>query len=638
MLDQMRHRGPDGHGVASLGGDAHGVAHDPAIELPLGRAVLGHLRLAILDLSPAGLQPMADDRDEIFVSFNGELFNFQILRAELEARGHAFRSQTDTEVLVHGWREWGTGLISRIEGMFAFILHDTRTGETVIVRDRVGVKPLYYATRPDGVTVVASEVKALFAAGVPPAVDPAGLDMFLKWLWVPDPVTAFRGVKKLPAGHFLRVGADGERELVEYWDFEFDTTATPADGAGVTRAAVTAAVERQLISDVPLGAFFSGGLDSTAIVELMRRSERQPPTCFTVGFTRRDLSHDVIVDDVHFAREYAATHELDYHEETLQPRVSETLPDVIWHMDEPIGDPAALSAFLIAQRASDNLTVLLSGMGGDEVFGGYPRYLAALYARTFRRLPRPVRQALHSTAAAIPGAGAGRIATVGRNAQKFLRTAERPFPHDYVGFLTYLPDDARSSLYAADWRDGLSLGEASRIHDAYLARVAGEPWLNQAMYLDLKTFLPSLNLTYMDKMSMAHSIESRVPLLDERVLEVARRIPPEDRLRYREGKLTFKRAMRGVVPDRIIDRKKAGFSAPARGWLRHELAPMVDELLGPGRIRERGILNPSAVKVLIDDFRTGRRDNALQIWQLLTLELWLATFIDAPAPSRVVLS
>lgn len=638
MAEALRHRGPDGQGVVVVAQGKATVQYSPA-ESPLaGDVVLGHSRLAIIDLSSAGFQPMTDEAKRFWVVYNGEIYNFLDLRRELEGRGHSFASRTDTEVIVHGWDEWGEGLLQRLEGMFAFCLHDAATGCTVLARDRLGVKPLYYATRSDGAFLAASEVKALLAAGLDARLDPDGVNRFLTWLWVPDPGTAFAGVEKLPPGHILTLQADGSRTTRPYWDLEFEPDGLAfAEQSAHLHEAVRDAVTRELVSDVPLGAFFSGGLDSTAVVEMMRRYGGKPPTCFTVGFAPRDLSLDVIPDDLRFARPYAAKTGIDYREEVLQPNLVEALPKVVWHMDEPVADPAALAAYRITEVASDVCTVMLSGVGGDELFGGYPRYRAAALAQRYRALPSAARAAIRGGLRLLPAAGAGRLPRLGRNAHKLIDNADAQFPDDYLSFLTYFDSDARAELYTSDFRSSLSGIPVDASHRDHLARVRGDDWLHQVMYLDVKTYLPALNLTYMDRMSMAHSVEVRVPLLDELVVEVMRRAPAEAKLRGRELKVLFRSAMRGVVPDDILVRSKAGFSAPARGWLLHELRPLIDDLLSPETTHRRGLFRPPAVERLIKDFRSGRRDSALQVWQLLTLELWQQAFLDGrheAAPTR----
>ena len=529
MVETIRHRGPDGAGVATFARERGvEVTRSPVFDGARSDVVLAHTRLAIIDLSDAGLQPMSDDDLAVWVVFNGEIFNFQELRGHLSSRGHRFHSNTDTEVLVHGWKEWRFDLLRRIEGMFTFCLHDMRTGETVVARDRLGIKPLYWGHRPDGAFVAASEVKAVFAGGVEPQLDLEGLDSFLQWRYVPDPDTAFGGIKKLAPGHVLTVSPAGKVSVQEYWDLRYE----PAADGGETqverlREAVASAVKRQLVADVPVGAFFSGGIDSTSIVEFMRRElEPDLPACFTVGFSPRDLAHDVVPDDVRFARAYAAERRIDYRESILEPDLADSLPRVVWHLEELIADPAALSAYHICSAAHGSFKVLLSGMGGDEIFGGYPRYRAAAIARHLRRLPKPLVSALEHATLRLPGAGATRLARFGRNAQKLVGSAAIPFPGDYLGMLSYFDDTSRNALYTSDLQGALA--DKARTHadlGEQIERVGAEDWLHQAMYLDVKTFLPALNLTYMDKMSMAHSIEVRVPLIDELVVDVTRTMP-----------------------------------------------------------------------------------------------------------------
>jgi asparagine synthase (glutamine-hydrolysing) len=629
MLEIMRHRGPDGSGVVTFDGDRATVTRSPDEPASRGRILLGFARLAIIDLSDAGFQPMTDEHEDVWVVFNGEIFNFRELRRELEAHGHTFASRTDTEVLVHGWDEWGEGLFKRINGMFALCLYDRRRGTAVFARDRLGIKPLYYATRRDGALVVASEIKALLAAGIEARLDPAGIDSYLNWRWVPDPATAFEDVKKLEPGHLLHVHRDGRTKFERYWDLRYELDGERTDRqADELRGAVEHAVGRQLISDVPLGAFFSGGIDSTAVVEIMRRSmSPERPTCFTIGFSKRDLAHDVVPDDLRFSRLYSERAAIDYREAILRPSLVESLPGVVWHLEEPIADPAALSAYFICEAASQDHTVLLSGMGGDELFGGYPRYVAAALARWYRWVPRPIRRSARFAADSLPAAGGGALARFGRNSQKLLSHAELPFPEDYLAFLTYFDVDRRRQLYSLDFGSAVNGSNRSAIIQRHLAAVGDCHWLHQAMYLDLKIYLPAL-LTYMDKMSMAHSIEARVPLLDELVVDVMSRVSPRGKVVGTRTKTLFKQAMNGVVPSEIINRGKAGFTAPVRGWLANELGSLAQEVLSPAEIRRRGLFEPEPIQRLLADFRSGRRDTAMQIWQLLTLELWQQAFID----------
>ncbi len=629
MTSMMVHRGPDGGGVRLF---------KPARGLP--GAALGHRRLSIIDTSERGAQPMSDATGRYWLTYNGEIYNFPELRADLERDGHRFRSRTDTEVLVELFARKGPAALERLNGIFAFAIWDSLAGSLFLARDRLGVKPLYYA-QTAGQFYFASEIKALLPALPAPRLRPDMLLDFLTFLWVPDPDTLFDGVMKLPPGH-LATCEDGRLSVRAWWDMTFaPERRTEADWSTTVADTVATAVRRQRVSDVPLGSFLSGGLDSSAIVaELARTGER--PVAYTVGFTREDLAHDVVPDDVRYARLVAGLFDVEHHEQTLHPDAEELLPSLVWHMDEPVADPAALATYLICNAASERLTVILSGMGGDEVFAGYPRHLAARMALVADALPLSARKGLKGLIEKRVGIGApGRLRAPRRNALKLLRGIDLP-PHDrYLAYCSYYRPDELPDILSADLRTELVHHDPFRRHRDYLARVSGEHWLNQVLYLDMKTFLPCLNLTYTDKMSMAASTEVRVPLLDDELVALSGRIPPDLKLRRMTRKYILKRAMENRLPKEVIWRPKAGFGAPIRSWLVGGLRPMVDDLLSEERVRARGLFDPAAVKGLVDDFRCSREDNALRIWALLTLELWQRQFIDkqpevgsAGAPTR----
>lgn len=620
MTDILRHRGPDGRDTFYC--PASGST--PAVGL-------GHRRLSIIDLSDAGRQPMATADGRYWLTYNGEIYNHLDLRRELEADGVAFRSRTDSEALLYGYARWGPDLLPRLNGIFAFAIWDALTKELFVARDHMGIKPLYY-TRVNGSFLFASEIKALFRyPGVRREIDRLGLHQFLSFLWVPDPRTAFADIHKLPAGHWARV-KDGALTIREWWDCagqEVDPGRPVADCADEVRSLLKAAVERQLMSDVPLGAFLSGGVDSSAVVALMSARQARPST-YTVGFTRQDLSYEIVDDDLRYARQVAKAFGTDSHEIILRPDVIATLPRVVWHMDEPVADPAAISAYLICREARRTLTVMLNGQGADEIFGGYPRHKAVRYADYYNRLPGAVRHNLMPRLlGSLKAAGPGHLTTAVRNARKLTRSAGLPFQERYLGYLTHFHHDQKLELYDADLREELSRVDANETHLAHLARVAGRDPLWRMCYLDLKTFLPSLNLTYTDKMSMAHGIEVRVPFLDPPLVEAAFRMPDDLKIHGRQGKYVLKRACAGLLPEPVLTRPKSGFTAPIRGWLQRELRPLVDEWLSPETIARRGLLSPVAVQSLVQEHRDGREDNAWKIYQLITLELWARTFIDS---------
>ncbi len=624
MTDRLAHRGPDGEGVCSF----------PASN---GRmpASLGHRRLFILDPGPRGAQPMCDPSGRYWITYNGEIYNFRQLRRELEREGLRFRSYCDTEVVLAMYRRHGAAMLGRLNGMFAMAIWDTAQGELFLARDRLGVKPLYYA-ESEGTLYFASEIKALLTALPRPRLRRDVVADYLTFLWVPDPDTMFEGVYKLPPGHCGTFSQRGLR-LTQYWDMSFAPERRPEEEwTDTVRHTVQAAIRRQMVSDVPLGSFLSGGIDSSAIVAEMSRSVDRVTT-FTVGASERDLEHESVPDDVRYARLIGERYGVDYHEQILEPDVVELLPKLIWHMDEPVADPAAITTYLICSAARERLTVILSGMGGDEIFAGYPRHLAAALGRGFDLFPRPLRSAVQRLIGGRLTLGdPGRLRGPRRNLMKLVRGLDASPWERYLTYCSYYQPAEMAALLG----EHTPTGDPFRRHRAHLERVSGEHWLNQLLYLDMKTFLPCLNLTYTDKMSMAASAEVRVPLLDDELVQLSGRIPPDLKLHRLTRKYVFKRSMEGVLPSEVVHRPKAGFGAPVRAWLVGELESMMGDLLSPKLVARRGLFDAAEVTRLIAANRAGQEDNALRLWALLTLELWQQTFVDAdalsgqPQPSR----
>jgi asparagine synthase (glutamine-hydrolysing) len=614
MTRLMLHRGPDGEGVRCF----------PSVEGSVP-AALGHRRLSIIDPTPRGAQPMSYADGRYWITYNGELYNFKQLRKDLRRDGFDFVTETDTEVLLAMYIRYGADMLDRLNGIFAFAIWDTHTQALFFARDRLGVKPLYYSNS-DGVLAFASEVKALLPIIGHPRMNTAALSEYLTFLWVPDPTTLFEGVMKLAPGHCATYDREG-LTISQWWDMRFAPENGNEEGwASATREAVQSAVRRQMVSDVPLGSFLSGGLDSSAIVAEMAAAAGSVST-YTIGFTKEDLEYDVVPDDVRYSREIAKAFPVDYHERIIKPEVAELLPRLVWHMDEPIADPAAISAYLVCAAAREKLTVILSGMGGDEIFAGYPRHLAARLARTLNVLPVGMRRfAREQIESHLTVGGPGRLRAHRRNLLKFVRGLEGSTPERYLTHSSYYQAYELSSLLSGDVK-AIASDPFAR-HRGYLENVQGEDWLNQLLYIDLKTFLPCLNLAYTDKMSMAASTEVRVPLLDDEVVALSARIPPSLKLRRTTRKYIFKQAMEGILPKSVIWRPKAGFTAPARAWLVGSLRPAIAELLSPASVRARGLFEPQAVQRLIAENERDEADHALRIWALLTLELWQRTFID----------
>jgi asparagine synthase (glutamine-hydrolysing) len=625
MTDVMSHRGPDGRGVEVFSG-----------EVPAG---LGHRRLAIIDPTPAGAQPMSYD-GRWWITYNGELYNFRELRRELESAGERFRTDCDTEVLLRMFVVHGEAMFERLNGIFAFAIWDDRDKRLFLARDRLGVKPLYYVERPS-YFAFASELKALLPLLDRVELDHDALCDYLTFLWVPEPKTAFRDILKLPAGHFAWVDRHGV-SVDSYWDLRFEPEERPAaEWRDRVAETVGASIRRQMVSDVPLGSFLSGGIDSSAIVAAMASSGERV-SVYTIGYSRTDLAHEIAPDDVRYAREVATLFGADYHERILDADVLDLLPKVVQHLEEPIADPAALSTYLICREAGREMPVMLSGMGADEVFAGYPRYLAYKLSRMLDHLPSGPRglaeQALRP--AAKPGPP-GRLRGPRRNLWKFLRAAGQAPLERYLSFSSYYTLGELDELLVPGLRNPLY--DPLATHRRYLEYDSGGDELSKLLYVDAKTFLPCLNLAYTDKMGMAASVEVRVPLLDDELVALAARIPSSLKLNGLRRKYVFKRSQEAVLPRRIVWRPKAGFGAPVRSWLAGGLAPLVEDLLSEQTVRRRGLVRPEAVARLRHEHDAGLADNGLRLYALLSLELWCRTFIDrtwrfddAPAPAAGV--
>ncbi len=615
--DSMVHRGPDDAGVVCFASDPWFIG-------------LGSRRLSIIDLSPRGRQPMSNNEKTLWIVYNGEIYNFLELRRELEAKGYRFQSHTDTEVVLHAYAQWGLDCLSKFNGMFAFAIWDEMQKRLVFARDRLGVKPLYYA-RPGGGLAFASEVKALFQlSGVPRNFNATALGKFLSFLWVPDPHTMFRGIDKLPPGHYA-LFQDGKLDMHEYWDLKFPQAPrrlSEEQACDELLERLKTSVQRRLISDVPLGVFLSGGLDSSLLTVLMSRVVKGPVTACTVGFAAEDLRYDIVPDDLKYARlvKNQLPGFLEHTEIVLRPQVADLLPKIIWHLDEPVADPAALSTYLICKAAREKATVMLTGVGGEELFAGYPRHLGMKLAGYYSHLPGFLRNGfLRAMIDRLPASRPGPLMTHFRNLKKFVRAAEASdFARQYLRMRSYYTgDELKELLRDPDGADGVY-----EEHLRYFDRARDLDPLHQLLYVDTKTFLPCLNLTYIDKVSMAASVEVREPLLDPDFVEFVSTLPAEWKLNGFVQKYILKKAAGRLLPKELVWRKKAGFGAPIRAWVSRDLQPLIDELLSKRAIEARGLLRYEAVEGILHAQRAGREDNALRIWAFLTLELWMRTFMD----------
>jgi asparagine synthase (glutamine-hydrolysing) len=625
MNNVQAHRGPDDEGLWET-------------RLPDdGFIGLGSRRLAILDLSPAGHMPMSTPNGRLTITYNGEVYNYPELRRELELKGYKFRSRTDTEAVLYLYQEYGAASVSHLNGMFAFAIWDDERKELFLARDHFGIKPLYYCHQ-GARFAFASEIKALLEIpGMPRSMNLRALNQYLTFLWVPDPLTMFDQIVKLPAGHraFYR---DGALRVEQYWDLRFpaadnDFNANEAELTQELRERFTASVKSQLLSDVPLGSFLSAGLDSSSIVAAMSQVSPAPPRTYTIAFPDKYRRGEVTFDDTDVARRTANHFGCDHTEIVVEPDVVDLLPKLIWHMDEPVADPAIIAAYLVNREARKTVTVLLSGVGGDELFAGYRKHAAYDLAQKYRRIPSAVRQKfIEPLVMSLPSMRGTSVKGHIRLAKKMVRSASLS-PRDY--FLmnsTYLTEGQKESLYAPGVRESINGNGAWSRHMDYFEQVSGADFLNQMLYLDTKAFMVSLNLTYNDKMSMASSVEVRVPFLDWELAEwVASNVPPGLKLQGRTTKHILREAMRPLLPPEVLEQKKAGFGAPADYWLANDLREMVDDLLSESNLKTRGLFNPASVRLLVEEQRSGRQDWSAQVWQFLTLELWMRVFIDRGA-------
>ena len=626
MVACQVHRGPDDGGVWEK-------------RCPDGTYIgLGSRRLSIIDLSSDGHMPMSTEDGRLCIAYNGEVYNFPELREELIAKGCRFKSRTDTEVILRLYEREGPDCVHRLNGMFAFAISDTRGSDPVLflARDHFGVKPLYYTQRGNALGF-ASEIKALLALpGFERAIDYDALNQYLTFLWVPDPATLFKDVLKLPPGHCATF-RNGKLTISQYWDLEFPPAGSiparsEADLQEETRERLHRAVKRQMIADVPIGVFLSAGLDSSTIAALVAQESTKPVRTYTITFPDKFRVGENRLDDPRVAARFAKRLGCEHHEMVVGADAAQLLPRLVWHMDEPTADPAIITAYLVCNEASRDVKVLLSGVGGDEIFAGYRKHYAQRWAVAYRKLPQPIRSSFQSLVSALPSLRGTSLKGAVRLANKMARSASLDPEDAFLMNSVYLDAPQVDQLCTPETRARMSELHPWRTHREYFALVKHADFLNQMLYLDTKAFMVSLNLTYNDKMSMAASVEARVPFLDRELAEfAAAKIPPDMKLRgflKPTTKYILRKAMEEHLSAEILTQPKAGFFAPIDHWLASDLRPMLDELLSESSVRRRGLFRPEAVRNLIAEHRSGARDWSMQIFQLLTLELWMQTFLD----------
>jgi asparagine synthase (glutamine-hydrolysing) len=616
-------RPPDPDALAAAAGTiAHRGPDDAAFHEEPGLG-FAFRRLSIVDLS-GGAQPLSNEDGTVWIAYNGEIYNHESLRRELEAKGHRYRTHSDTETIVHAYEEWGDACVERLRGMFAFAVWDRRRRRMLLARDRVGIKPLYY-TRWGGAWIAASEIKALFAfPGVPRTVRRSALVEHLTLRYVASPATLFEGIEKLEPGHIMAIDADGATRR-RFWSVAYEPKHELDDTQALAEleTRLTESVRLRLMSEVPLGALLSGGVDSSVVVAIMSRLLSRPVQTFAVGFDAPGP-----YSELPYARRVAEHLKTEHRDIVVGARdLLRELPVLVWHQDEPVSEPAAIPTFLVSRLARQTVTVVLTGEGGDELFAGYPKYAADPLARRLAALPRMVRDPLL-------GGGADRLPFAFRKLQVVARSARfRDESERMASWFAGLAGEERARLLSPALRAEDHLGAAS-FRAALAASSARRP-LDRMLDADLRVWLPDDLLMKMDKMSMAASVEARVPLLDHPLIEWAARLPDRFKVRGMDGKVLLKRLARRLVPPEVVDRRKVGFTVPLAPWFRGPLRALLrDTLLSPACIG-RGYYDPHVLRAYVDDHIEGRRDRSRELWTLLTLELWHRAFVDrVPVPAR----
>lgn len=606
MTTILAHRGPDGEGTH--------------VDGPVG---LGHRRLAIIDLTPAGRQPMSNEDGTIWITYNGEIYNFLEIRGELEKRGHKFRSATDSEVIVHAYEEWGTACLQRFNGMFAFGLWDAHRRCLWLARDRLGVKPLFYSVSPERL-LFGSEIKSILCApGVDRALDYEALAYYLALNYTPAPYTLFGGVRQLLPGHYIIADENGHIEDREYWDIVYREPGASSEQAYVEefRGLLEDAVRIRLVSDVPFGMFLSGGVDSSSVAYWMSRHIEKVKT-FSIGFGEASF------DEVEHARAVAQAIGAQHQEHVVTADAATILSKLVWHAEEPTADSSMVAVYYLAEMTRKHVTMVLTGDGADEILAGYETYQAYYLCRLYRLLPRWIRRRLIDRAVHLLPASDAKVSWDFK-LKRFVEGAELAAEDAHATWRMIFNAEARARLLSPVRHESGVKADAIDLYRALFARTNASHPLDRMLYVDTKFYLPNDMLVKVDRMTMAHGLEARVPYLDYRLVEFLARVPPTLKLKhFRHKKYLLKAAMKGRLPESILKRPKQGFNVPSARWMKRDFKAFVSDHLSPAAIRPIGLLDSRVVERLLGDHFAGRADYSHQIWCLLVLVLWLKQFVE----------
>lgn len=607
MTRVLSHRGPDDEGAWVQ-----------------GSVGLGHRRLAIIDLSPTGHQPMGNEDDTVWITYNGEIYNHRELRVGLERKGHCYRGTSDVETLIHLYEEYGRDCVKHLRGMFAFALWDSRQRCLLLARDRFGQKPLLYAETANGLAF-ASEIKALLQdPAISRDVDEVALHHYLTYGYIPAPWTAFRQVRKLPPASTL-LWQNGHISIERYWMLRYapKLEIDEQEAAEQLLTLLREATHMRLMSEVPLGAFLSGGIDSSAIVALMAEVIGEPVKTFSIGFDDQSFS------ELHYARQVAERYDTDHHEFTVTPDALSVLPELVWAYGEPYADSSALPTYYVARETRQHVTVALNGDGGDEAFAGYERYRATRLAARYEQIPRWLREGIIGPFVRRLPESTGRKDFLPR-LKRFILAIDTTPERRYARWITLLDNSVKKQLYTPDFGTQMAELDSLALIEQTYAQADSPDFVERTQFVDVHTYLPDDLLVKVDIATMIHSLEGRSPFLDHELAEFAARLPVGYKLRGRTHKHILKQALCNHLPESILYRDKQGFGVPLGHWFRHELQPVAYHILLDTRTLQRGILDGEAVKTLLDEHTSGQINHDHRIWELLFLELWFRTYVDRP--------